>query len=284
MRAVSQRADLVPVAPEEGAVRLTVGVAGGGDGSAVAGERLPIASSTDETWLMAAVAGEGQETTAARVVSDLRNALSQGSLDDAGAAMKQAFRAINSALYQQGMGSQTASAVALITRGKYATIANVGDGRAYLMRAGRLNQVTRDITPTPMKAGKGKNAPAEEPKSAAPALLGSRDRLDSRQPAIYELTLLPEDRVLLCTAAMYRAMDEQALVANLADEDVERSLALLRGASGPSGAVVATVAAARVREPVLVTSEGQTSALPLVAALVVVVLLVVAYIVYAMFL
>jgi hypothetical protein len=79
-------------------------------------------------------------------------------------------------------------------------------------------------------------------------------------------------------------MDEQALVANLADEDVERSLALLRGASGPSGAVVATVAAARVREPVLVTSEGQTSALPLVAALVVVVLLVVAYIVYAMFL
>lgn len=231
---------------------------------------------------MAAVTGEGQGETAARVVGDLRNALSQTTLDDAGAAMKQAFRKINSSLYQQGMGDQTASAVALVTRGKYATIANIGDGRAYLMRAGRLNQVTRDITPTPLKSTRGKNAPAEEPKAVAPALLGTRERLDSRQPAIYELTLLPEDRVLLCTAAVHRAMDEQAVLANLAGDDVEQSLALLK--QGPGGAVVATVAAARVREPVLVTSEGQTSALPLVAALVLVVLLIVAYIVYTMFL
>jgi serine/threonine protein phosphatase PrpC len=282
---VSQRAELVPVSPEEGAVRLNVGIAGGGNGSAVAGERLPSASPTqDEVWFMAAVTGEGQGETAARVVGDLRNALSQTVLDDSGAAMKQAVRKINSALYQQGMGNQTASAVALVTRGKYATIANIGEGRAYLMRAGRLNQVTRDITPTPLKSGKGKDAPAEEPKPASPVLLGTRDRLDSRQPAIYELTLLPEDRVLLCTAAVHRTMDEQAVLANLASEDVEQSLPLLSQAPGSGGAVVAIVSAARVREPVIVTSEDQSSALPIVAALVVIVLLIAAYIVYTMFL
>lgn len=283
-RTVSQRADLVPVAPEEGAVRLTVGVASGGDGSAVAGERLPTPANTDETWFLAAVTGEGQDDTAARVVSDLRNALSQSTLEDAGAAMKQAFRKINGALYQQGMGNQTASAVALVARGKYATIANIGNGRAYLMRAGRLNQVTRDAAPTPLKSGKAKNAPAEPSKIPEPVFLGSKDRLDSRQPAVYELTLLPEDRLLVCTAAVHKTLDEEALVANLADEDVEQSLTLLRSAPGPNGAVVATVAAARVREPVLVTSEGQTSALPLVAALLLVVFLIVAYIVYTMFL
>ncbi len=266
-------------------MRLNVGIAGGGDGSAVAGERLPSASSTKEdVWFMAAVTGEGQDETAARVVGDLRNALSQTALDDSGAAMKQAFRKINNALYQQGMGNQTASAVALVTRGKYATIANIGDGRAYLMRAGRLNQVTRDITPTPLNSGKGKNAPVEEPKPSTPVLLGTRERLDSRQPAIYELTLLPEDRVLLCTATVHRTMDEQAVLANLAGEDVEQSLALLSQAPGSGGAVVAIVSAARVREPVVVSSEDQSSALPIVAALVVIVLLIAAYIAYTMFL
>lgn len=263
-------------AAAEDAVRLTVGMAGGGNGAGVIGERLPInPTSDDETWLLAAVEGSGAPDTGAQVVSTLRNALSLDPGGDAGAAVKQAFRQANANLFQAGQGEQVASAVALYSQGKYATIASIGTGRAYLVRAGRLNQVTRDPISIQSKAAKA-DAGVDKP---AVALLGARERLDSRQPAIYEIMLLPEDRLLLCTAEVFGHANEASMLANLAGNDANASASALVPVGELAVAVVANVAAARVRQPVIIPAGGRPSYIPLVAAV-----LLIAIIVAALFL
>ena len=141
---MSQRNDLVPVAPDEGAVKLTTGAQAGPGNLAARSERLSAPSTAgDDTWLLSAVELVAGLGSADAIAQSLKSDLTGPRLDDAGAVMKQTFRKLNSSLYQQGMGETTASAVALVARGKYATIASTGDGQAYLMRAGRLNRVTR---------------------------------------------------------------------------------------------------------------------------------------------
>ena len=275
---MSQRAPVASDSVDEGQVRLAVSVAGGGDGTAVAGEQIPAPRRNgDETWLLAAVAGEGGERTAVDVVNVLRSSVSDASTDDLGTVLKSAYRRLNSSFYQQGMGKQTASAVTLVANGKYATIAHVGDGRAYLFRAGRLNQITRDIAPAPLKTGKVKEdrVPADLPKP----VLGARERLDSRQPAIYEITLLPDDRLLLCTASVYQAAGEEAISQGIATGDSDSAVAQLTNAA-PGAAVVAVVSAARERAPIIITSEGRGSMVPLIATVVVILILIAAFAIY----
>lgn len=276
---MSQRAPVPSESVDEGQVKLAVSVAGGGDGAAVAGELIPgPRRQGDETWLLAAVSGDGGERTAVDVVNVLRSSVSDASTDDIGAVLKSAYRRLNSSFYQQGMGKQTASAVALVANGKYATIAHVGDGRAYLFRAGRLNRITREIAPAPIRGGKARDeqGPAEQPKP----LLGARERLDSRQPAIYEITLLADDRVLLCTASVYQSTGEDAITQSIASSDSDSALSLLASDGAPGAAVVAVISAARERAPVVITSEGQTSPVPLIAAAVVILILVIAFAIY----
>ncbi len=261
-------------APAEDAVRLTVGMAGGGNGAGVIGERMPVNPILeDETWLLAVVDGEGAADTGARVISTLRNELSTDLSDDAGAAVKQAFRQANVALFQAGEGQYVASAVALYSHGKYATVASVGTGRAYLVRAGRLNQITRD--PISIQSKSAKNEGVDQLKAPV-ALLGARDRLDSRQPAIYEITLLPEDRLLLCTAEVFSNADDTRLLSDLTSGDATTSASALVPIGNLAVAVVATVAAARVRQPVIVPAGGRPAYLPLIAAVILIAIIVAA--------
>jgi serine/threonine protein phosphatase PrpC len=231
----------------------------------------PPTSSGDEIWLLSAVEATG--TSAESISQALKQDLAGARLEDPGAVLKQLYRKLNTDLYQQGLGDATASAVALVAKGKYATIAQTGDGQVFLMRAGRLNQVTRPAAvPTPIKGGKS-NQSAAAPITPS-SLLGAKDRLDSRQPAIFELTLLPEDRVMICTGGVANALDEKSLIAQLAMGDIERSLAVLNTAAG--GAAVATVAAARERQPVLIGEPARTSIAPLIAAIAVVLIVIAA--------
>jgi hypothetical protein len=272
---VSHRNDLVPVSPDEGAVKLTVGSQSGGDAVATSERLSPASAAGEEIWLLAAVEASG--TGATGVAQALTSDLTGARLEDPGAVLKQLFRKINTNLYQQGMGGSTASAVALVTRGKYATIAQAGDGQVFLMRAGRLNQVTRPAAaPTPVKGGKGKGT-ADAPEVSL-NLLGTRERLDSRQPAIFELTLLPEDRVMVCSGSVANSLDEKSLIAQLAVGNIEQSLATVN--SGAGAAAVALVAAARERQPVLVGEPARSSYVPILAAIAAVLIVIIAVLLY----
>ena len=221
-------------------------------------------SDRGDVWLMAAATGE-PESAGAEVVVALRSALSTRAAGvDTATAMKQAFRAANDALWSGGAGERSAAVVAMYADGKYATIASAGNGRAYLLRAGRLNQITRDSS----DGGKGGRA-------ATP--VGARERLDTRQPGIYEIVLLPEDRLLLATPGVMAATSDDTITTMLRAGSASSAAGALSTGAGAL-AVAIEVSPAKVRTPVPVAAGGGgLNALRLVIALLLIVAGVVAY-------
>jgi len=185
--------------------------------------------------------------------------------------LKQAFRRANELIYQNGRayGEDAMMGTTLVvaaTRGKYATIASIGDSRAYLVRANRLTQITQDHTFVAEQVAQG--AMSEEEARESPHRnivtqgLGHRAKLDSRMPNVFEITLLPEDRLLMCTDGFYDVATNDDLVeAALSpdpDEAVHRliSIANERGTTDNVTAVIASVAPSRVREQSLAAATA----------------------------
>ena len=84
--------------------------------------------------------------------------------------LKQAFRRANELIYGTWKGESPAqlmgtTLVVAATRGKYATIASIGDSRAYLIRAGRLQQITRDHSLVAEQVAQGNMTPEEARES-----------------------------------------------------------------------------------------------------------------------
>jgi serine/threonine protein phosphatase PrpC len=137
--------------------------------------------------------------------------------------MKQGFREANRAVRSNVTthGPSDADGVAmlaLVTRGKYATLGLVGPDRAYLMRSNRLTQLTRDQRV--LRARSRRKQDVEDLKSQPATgpvmpLLGEEDRLDSRSPAIFEITLLPEDRLGLLSSGVLDLFTEDRILAAL---------------------------------------------------------------------
>lgn len=115
-------------------------------------QELPPAGSDNSGYLIAVADGmgghEGGEIASHMAIDLLRDLFARDQPTDVAVALKQAYRRANESIFAAGqdnsgrhMGTTLVSAV---VRGKYVTIANVGDSRAYLMRASQLTQVTQD--------------------------------------------------------------------------------------------------------------------------------------------
>ncbi|MGH2560976.1 MAG: PP2C family protein-serine/threonine phosphatase [Thermomicrobiales bacterium] len=239
------------------------------------------ASAGEQTgWLLAVADGmgghEGGEIASKIAIDTLKDVLAAGSSSDAETAqlLKQAFRRANEKIFSQGQGQPDEAGmgttlVAAATRGKYATIANVGDSRAYLIRANRLTQITKDHSLVAQQITEGSLSAALARKSAQRNILthalGQKERLDSKLPGIFEITLLPDDRLLLCSDGFYDVASDDDLINTLLDTKPEVAapslvaLAKVRGTSDNVTAVVASVRAAKVREPVLIGAEDVPS-------------------------
>jgi serine/threonine protein phosphatase PrpC len=175
---------------------------------------------------------------------------------DSALVMKRAFRRANEVIFTESQstgepGTMGTTLVVAATRGKYATIANVGDSRAYLVRANRLTQITKDHSLVAEQVAQGALSPTEARQSpqrnVLTQALGLRDRLETKLPGIFELTLLPEDRLLLCTDGFYDVVSDDDMLAILLDQPAETaaqslvSLAVERGTTDNVSAVVAQV-------------------------------------------
>jgi serine/threonine protein phosphatase PrpC len=157
--------------------------------------------------------GHADGEVASKLAIDLvRDLFSRDQPADVALALKQAYRRANEAIYQQGGGDAESrhmgtTLVSAVVRGKYVTIANVGDSRAYLMRANRITQVTQDHSVVAEQVQQGRmreqDARKSNQRNMLTQALGTQPTLDKRMPAIYELALLPEDRLLLCTDGFY---------------------------------------------------------------------------------
>lgn len=234
--------------------------------------------------------------------STLRDAFPQIPDGDLAQALKSAYRKANDAIYaaglenpaQAGMGTTLTAA---LLRGKYATIAHVGDSRAYLLRGGGVTQVTQDHTVVAEDLARGKinarEAQTDPRRNQLTHALGVRERLESRLPAIFELALLPGDRLLLCSDGLYGVVDQVDMQRLLATQEADAAaialvdLARERGTTDNATAVVAAAIPTRVPVTgVLEATESRTGGLAgttLAAVVAVLVLLLTALAIYLLF-
>lgn len=141
-----------------------------------------------------------------------------------------AFKNTNEAVYRkahsgdptiEGMGS---TAVLLLISRQVATVAHVGDSRAYLYREGRLNQLTTDHTIVQKMVQAGMLKPEETIDHPNASIL---DRAIGNKPSVEvdisnELPLNDGDAVLLCSDGL------SGYIADLEIESVLRSQAAVQ--------------------------------------------------------
>jgi PPM family protein phosphatase len=212
--------------------------------------------------------------------------------DDLGLALKQAYRRANETVFRAGeeepahagMGTTLTSA---LLHGKYATIAHVGDSRAYLLRGEVLTQVTRDHTFVAEEVAQGRitaEAARRDPRrNRLTHVIGTHPRLEGKLPDIFELTLLPGDRLLLCSDGLYDVLDDSEMRRALVEQDpgdAARQLveaAKERGTRDNATAVVAAAIPTRVPTAATLPSPAsRTGGVPgTVIAVVIAILLVV---------
>jgi len=226
-------------------------------------------------------------------VNALRDAFPELPEGDLGQALKQAYRKANDAVARAGieepayagMGTTLTSA---LLHGKYATIANVGDSRAYLLRGDGLTQITRDHTFVADEMAKGRisaDAARNHPRrNILTQVIGTAPKLDSSLPSIFELTLLPGDRLLLCSDGLYDPLDEVDIRRTLRGQEPDAAagalvaLAKERGTRDNASAVVAAAFPTRVPAPGTLPGEAsRTGGVPgtMVAAAISVLLILV---------
>ncbi|MFN8522458.1 MAG: adenylate/guanylate cyclase domain-containing protein [Chloroflexota bacterium] len=160
-------------------------------------------------WVVAdGVSGFGTGREAAQ--SAVNAVLSAGWQADPAAVpgtLEGAIARANEGLLQRSSGdSRHASTIlAAVLHGGQGWFANVGDCRAYIIRAGRIRQVTRDHTWVAEQVGKGALRPEEaatHPKrNVLTRCLGHRA---AGKPDIFHAALEPDDRIVLCSDGLTR--------------------------------------------------------------------------------
>ena len=153
------------------------------------------------------------------------------------------------------------------------TVANVGDSRAYLLRAEAATQITQDHSLVAEQVKAGVMTPEEardsNHRNIVTRALGHRPKLDVD---LFEIVLLPEDRVILCTDGVHGRVEPEELAEfglRGSPQEVSRTfieLALERGSTDNVTAAVvayepAAVAAEAVREPVAAGGSGNAARL-----------------------
>lgn len=246
--------------------------------------------------------GEPAGDVASRIAADtLRDAFPNAPEGDLGQALRQAFRQANEAVYQAaatepaytGMGTTLTAA---LLHGRYATVAHVGDSRAYLLRGDGLTQVTRDHTLVAEEVAQGRltaEAARNDPRrNILSRVIGTNARLDSKLPSIFELTLLPGDRLLLCSDGLYDVLDDvdmhRALLGQEPDSAAQSLVALAKERGTRDNATAVVAAAIPTRVPVAGTmppEPSRTGGIPgtaLVAAMAILLILILVIAVYVL--
>jgi protein phosphatase len=115
---------------------------------------------------------------------------------------------------RKGMGTTMS---VLLQRGDYAITAQVGDSRIYLMRDGKVEQVTEDHTLVAWQLKKGLITPEEarhsRQKNVITRAVGSREyvQVDTRS-----FPVRSADRFLLCSDGLHGYLDDREIAALLA--------------------------------------------------------------------
>ncbi|MFN3336976.1 MAG: PP2C family protein-serine/threonine phosphatase, partial [Thermomicrobium sp.] len=109
-------------------------------------------------------------------------------------------------------------------RGENLTVANVGDSRAYLIRARRPTQITRDhsLVAEQVEAGllTEEEARGSAYRNVITRALGYRPKVDVD---VFELRLMSDDRVVLTSDGVHDVLSDEELAAIALSEEPERA-------------------------------------------------------------
>jgi serine/threonine protein phosphatase PrpC len=146
---------------------------------------------------------------------------------------------------RHGMG---ATLVALFVRGDEAYVAEVGDSRGYLLRKGRLRQITRDQSLVQLLVDQGAMSPEEARSSPSKnVILQAMGLAKDVRVAIARLRLRRGDRFLMCSDGITNPISDAELQQILTESDpraaCETMIALAneRGGDDNQTAIVADV-------------------------------------------
>ena len=140
----------------------------------------------------------------------------------------------------QGMGT---TMTAVIFSGDRAALAHVGDSRAYLLRDGRLNQLTKDDTYVQMLVDQGLIRPEEAGSHPRRAVVTQALQGEPVSPSYVIVEPEAGDRWLLCSDGLSNVVREETIAEVLAGspdrtDAAHRLVDLARRAGGPDNITV----------------------------------------------
>jgi protein phosphatase len=150
----------------------------------------------------------------------------------------------------RGMGTTMTLACSL---GPILVLAHVGDSRAYLIRAGKSHQLTRDHTMAQELVDCGILQPEHEGwryfKHALTRVIGTGETLGEAE--VQQLTLTDQDQILLCSDGLTDMVEQPIIAAVLSDAKTseEACQRLVAAALDNGGRDNVTVVLARYRLP-----------------------------------
>lgn len=168
-----------------------------------------------------AAAGEIASSLAVDEVLRLLKSRKQENETELPAAAESAVTAANEAIFSRaqrnhrlnGMGT---TLVVMTTQEQHVWILNIGDSRCYLMRKGKLEQLTQDHSLVEEQVRLGRMTPREalhSPlKNVITRALGTQSQV---RPDVFKLEAEPGDIFLLCSDGLTRELPDDAIEALL---------------------------------------------------------------------
>lgn len=215
----------------------------------------PIETADSTMMLLAIADGMGGyqrgEVASEMAIETLRERFATIDTDDLVLMLKQAFNQANERIFAGGSAEgehnmMGTTLVAGIIKGTELVLGNVGDSRGYLIRAGTLNQVTKDHSLVAEQVEMGamtvEEARESHHKNIITRALGHRQRVQSD---IFEITLLPDDRLLFSTDGLHDYLEDEEIVrftTSLPPEEAAREMVSRAINAGSTDNVTALVA------------------------------------------
>jgi serine/threonine protein phosphatase PrpC len=200
------------------------------------------------------------EVASALVIASVRKTLQANSAGSADQRLEDAVRHANTdviaAAQTKGQHGMGATLTAVLVEGSDAYVAEVGDSRAYLLRSGRLKQLTRDQSLVQMLVDAGVMSKDEAEDSPQKNILLQAMGTDHEvHAAIAQVNLRRGDRLLLCSDGISNAVSAAELQDVLSSNGPASACAQLiqlandRGGLDNLTAIVALFEGARLSVP-----------------------------------
>jgi len=221
----------------------------------------------DGLWAVADGMGghEGGEWASAKLVEALAGIALPDEIEAACDAVEEAMRAANAAIVAEAAerGRQMGTtAVALLARGQNYAILWVGDSRAYVLRGGRLIQLSRDHTQVQEMVDRGMMPPEDAAGHPMGHILSRAVGVREDVQIDRELgEIEPGDAFLLCSDGLHSYVAEAEIGQLMGRGSPERALDALIAATLENGAPDnVTAIAVWTSEPTLISFEQAVKA------------------------